>query len=224
MVTLNDIVDCVYVITTVNSNRISYITDHLNNRGINYELFVSPINTLYTQTTQINQSELSLISAHLSILETAILKKYNKIAILEDDIYLTKSYNIDFNNFIKYIPKNADMCNCSWSSYIHNLNKIHYNDFVAKIFTNKWYGGIFLIFFNIYTIILYKYFILNMINSNTRKPIDWITDEMYSSINCYVPLKNFAYSLSKPTLKDKLIGFKRLINETSIEFDSLIQT
>jgi glycosyl transferase family 25 len=78
---------------------------------------------------KISNGQLGCLLSHLSILQDAQDKKYNKILIIEDDTIFKDNFEFLFNRFINHVPNNWDMlylCGNHYggTSYINNyVNK-----------------------------------------------------------------------------------------------------
>ena len=71
---INSLVDKIFLITTLNSSRFDYISNHLKENDINYELFIATNYKLFSNDTNVIDSgeetrpALSLLSSFISII------------------------------------------------------------------------------------------------------------------------------------------------------------
>jgi len=201
---INSIVDKVFVITTLKSDRVNYINNHLIENNIKFEFFVAPNKDIITNDILVrdggdvsnknHKSSISLISAYTSIIEIARISGFKNICIIEDDCFFTKDWNFKINIFFNYLPKNWDLLNLGYHP-IHDTDTIKekYNEYVniplnwhhtthCMIIKNTCFDE----FLNL--IEKWKYSI----------PIDYLFNELYKNknLNSYYPVEKFIYQLS----------------------------
>ena len=117
---INSLVDKIFLITTLNSSRFDYISNHLKENNINCELFIATNYKLFSNDTKVIDSgeetrpALSLLSAFISIIYSAKLHNYNSIAILEDDCFFAENWKEKFQNFYSNIPNDWDLINLGY--------------------------------------------------------------------------------------------------------------
>jgi len=201
---INLIVDKVFVITTLNSDRVNYIKNHLNKNNIEFDFFVAPDIKIITNSILVNdggdlknknhRALLSLISSFVSIVEFAKIKKIDKVCIIEDDCFFYKNWQDKLNTFINNLPEDWDLLNVGYHP-LHDTDTIkeRYNDYVniplnwhhtthCMIIKNTCYQEI-----------------INQVNKwNYSLPIDYIFNEIYKNKNfkSYIPSDRFIYQVS----------------------------
>ncbi len=201
---INSIVDKVFVITTVNSNRVDYIKKHLTDNNITFDFFVAVDTKIVTDTILVNdggdlntknhKALLSLISAFVSIVETAKLQNFKSVCVIEDDCFFGQNWREKLKSFIEKLPHEWDLLNIGYHP-LHDTDtiKIKYNDFVniplnwhhtthCMIIKNTCYDEI-----------------INQVNKwNYTLPIDYIFNEIYKNKNvkAYIPSDKFIYQVS----------------------------
>jgi hypothetical protein len=205
---INDIVNKVYVITTLNSDRVKYISTHLKNNDINFEFFVSPLYNLFRNTAvhDLESNEcrpsLSLISAYTSIFEMGIINDYDSIGIIEDDCFFLDGWESKFELFIKNIPeKNWDILHVGYhmlhetDSVLKNINKYvnipinwHHTTHCMLVKKN-----------------MYKKYIDIVFDKQFTYPVDYVFNEIYKEkkYNCFSPVDKIAYQLSSRNNKNE---------------------
>ena len=216
---INSLVDKIYLITTLNSSRFDYISNHLKENDINYELFIATNYKLFSNDTNVIDSgeetrpALSLLSSFISIIYSAKLHNYNSIAILEDDCFFAKNWKEKFQNFYNNIPSDWDLINLGYHP-LHESDTIKekINDFVYKplnyhhtthcmVVKNTCFDE----FINLYS------------RWNYTIPIDYIFNEIYKNhlFKSFCPTDHIAYQLS---VRDNVYP----IEGTDLRFDSAI--
>lgn len=197
---LNSIVDKVFVITTVGSNRVDYIKNHLLNNHIVFDFVVAPDPIILTKTVNVIDTDsgdtrpaLSLISANVSIIETAKISNFKKICILEDDIFFSETWEKQFNNFYKNVPANWDVLNLGYHpSQYEKLDRIRkINDFVNIPLYEFYTTHCMLLTCNVYD----SFLDINRQHQHSY-PTDYIYNEIYRKFNCFSPSEKIAYQLS----------------------------
>lgn len=198
---INSIVDRVFLITTLNSNRFEYISNHLKCNDIEYDIHIAPEYTILSKEIKVKDSgieecrpALSLLSSYVSIIEKSKLLKYDKICIIEDDCYFVQNWQSKFKYFYDNIDRCWDILNLGYHPMqeIYTLKK-DYNNF-AYIPTNHHFtthcmlinNNIFNTFLKINKDMLYSI------------PADYIFIELYKNekIKSFVPIEKIAWQLS----------------------------
>lgn len=201
---INSIVDKVFVITTLNSNRVDYIKNHLVENDIKFNFFIAPETKIITDSILVNdggdlknknhRALLSLISSFISIIEISKIENLNKVCIIEDDCFFEKHWQIKLNNFISNLPQDWDLLNVGYHP-LHDTDTIkeRYNEYVniplnwhhtthCMIINNTCYDEV-----------------INQIHKwNYTLPIDYIFNEIYKNKNfkSYIPSDRFIYQIS----------------------------
>ena len=220
---INSIVDKVFVITTLNSNRVDYIKSHLNDNDIKYDFFVATdvrliANDLFVQdggdvSNKNHKSSISLISAYTSIIETSRISNFNNICIIEDDCYFGNDWIQKINTFFNHLPNNWDLLNLGYHP-LHDTDTIKekYNEYVniplnwhhtthCMILKNTCYSEM-----------------LSLINKwKYTLPIDYLFNEVYKNkkFNSYYPVDKIIHQLSIRDVKYK-------IDDINIRFKSSV--
>jgi hypothetical protein len=136
---INSIVDKVYVITTIDSNRADYIQNHLDNNGIKFEFIVSSESSILSKDFTVVDSgksecrpALSLLSMYTSIIKMSILNRLNRVCVIEDDCFFANGWELEFNKFYANIPDNNwDIINVGYHP-LHDTDTVKHliNDYV----------------------------------------------------------------------------------------------
>lgn len=195
---LHTIVNKVFVITTVASNRVNYIEEHLRNNSITFEYVIAPEVMFIDPNIAVRggdaKTNISLVSAYVSILETARLCGYESIAVIEDDCFFVKDWEVALKNFLQHLPSEWDILNLGYHPNQYTTGvRIPYNEFVIKPSTN---------YFTTHCMIFKKRSfqpIIDVIhNCRYNKAIDHMVIELYnnSQFNCFAPIQQFIYQLS----------------------------
>lgn len=201
---LHTLVDKVFVITTLNSDRVDYIRDHLCSNNIQFEFFIAPESKIITDSIIVqdggdtsdknHKSLISLISSFVSIVEISKISNFKKICIIEDDCYFDKGWQDSLSNFYNNLPIDWDLLNVGYHP-LHDTDTIKekYNAYVniplnwhhtthCMIMKNNCYDKI-----------------INHVHKwNYTLPIDYIFNEIYKEkkLNCFYPTEGFCYQLS----------------------------
>lgn len=119
--TLNTYFDNIYCINlSKDFERWDNMQKLFNHFNIKVDKWVGTTDTLFKKYIQcINDSSLkstymACANSHISIMEDALAKGYEKILIMEDDIVPDKSINERFDSFIKEVPQNWDLLYLSY--------------------------------------------------------------------------------------------------------------
>ena len=220
---INSIVDKVFVITTLNSDRVDYISKHLNDNNIKFDFFVATDKRVITENIFVkdggdlsnknHKSSLSLISAYVSIIEIARISGFKSICIIEDDCYFVKDWNQKIKIFFDNLPNNWDLLNLGYHP-LHDTDTIkeEYNDYVN--IPLNWHHTTHCMM--IKNTCFSEFFTLN---DNRHKweyviPIDYMFNEIYKNkkFNSYIPADKIIHQLSirnnKYLIEDMDIRFK----------------
>ena len=217
---INSLVDKIFLITTLNSNRFDYISNHLKENDINYELFIATNYKLFSNDTKVIDSgeetrpALSLLSAFISIIYSAKLHNYNSIAILEDDCFFAENWKEKFQNFYSNIPNDWDLINLGYHP-LHESDTIKekINDFVYKPLNYH---------HTTHCMVVKNTCFDEYININNKfkytMPSDYVFNEIYKnpSYKSFYPVEKFVYQLSV-----RNIGYE--ISGADLRFKSLIR-
>lgn len=223
---INSIVDKVFVITTLNSDRVDYIKSHLNDNNIKYDFFVATNTQLITNdiivqdggdvSNKNHKASISLISAYTSIIEISRISNFNNICIIEDDCYFSKDWIQKINVFFNHLPNNWDLLNLGY-------HPLHDTDTVKKKY-NK-YVNIPLNWHHTTHCMILKNTCYNEMLSLNNKwrytlPIDYLFNEIYKNkkFNSYIPTDKFIHQLSIRDTEYKIddidIRFKSSVYDT----------
>lgn len=220
---LHTLVDKVFVITTLNSDRVDYIRDHLYNNNILFEFFVAPDFNIITDkiivrdggdtTNKNHRSLISLISAYNSIIECARISGFKKICIIEDDCFFVHDWKQLFLDFYSNIPRDWDILNVGYHS-LHDTDTIKefYNDY-AYIPKNWHHTTHFMMINNT----IYDTFLKLVLKFNYTIPADYIFNEIYKNniFKSFCPIKHIAHQLSvrhdEYYIKNANVRFKSLL-------------
>ncbi len=217
---INSLVDKIFLITTLNSSRFDYISNHLKENNINCELFIATNYKLFSNDTKVIDSgeetrpALSLLSAFISIIYSAKLHNYNSIAILEDDCFFAENWKEKFQNFYSNIPNDWDLINLGYHP-LHESDTIKekINDFVYKPLNYH---------HTTHCMVVKNTCFDEYININNKfkytMPSDYVFNEIYKnpSYRSFYPVEKFVYQLSV-----RNIGYE--ISGTDLRFKSLIR-
>jgi hypothetical protein len=217
---LNDIVDKIFVITTVNSNRVDYISKHLKSKNIQFEFFVAPQKSIIKNNNVVDTFTndytpvISLLSSYVSIFEMSKLNEYESICILEDDCFFIDTWEHEFTNFYKNLPTSE------WDILHVGYHPIQNKDSILKSINEyvniplEWHHTTHCMVIN--KSIYNEY--INQVNvHNYSIPADYVFCELYKTnkFNTFSPKSKFAYQLS-----DRSCGFSQNISD--ISFPSLL--
>lgn len=216
---LHTVTDKVFLITTIRSKRFEYISSHLEQNGIEYQVVVAPDYEIISDNIKVlhsgkdNRSSVSLLSIYQSLIEMSKLSKYKKITIIEDDCYFVKNWKKLFTDFYDSLPKDWDLINLGYHP-IHDSDTIKesYNQYAyiprnwhhtthCMMVSNNAYDE----FLNLYP--KWKYSI----------PIDYTFNEIYknSQYKSFCPVEKIVYQLS---VRDTVYP----IDGTDLRFESAI--
>jgi hypothetical protein len=223
---MNSLVDKVYVITTLDSSRTCYVTEHLNNRGIKYEFVVSPKIDILSNDVKLESTEnsdgrcpLSLLSSFTSILKSSVLNELDSICILEDDCYFSPNWESGFRVFYDNIPRGGwDIINAGY----HGLNDSdsvyeEVNEFVRR--PMKWHHGSHCMLLKLS---VFEPYVDVVRDTAFQLPADVVFNRLYADkqYNCYYPRDKFIYQMSQRT--DQL-NDRRYDLPVPFIFDSLMK-
>lgn len=216
---INNLVDKIFLITTLNSDRYEYISTHLKQNDIDYDLFIAVNYELLSKDIKIIDSgddtrpSLSLISAFTSIIYSSKLNRYKSIAILEDDCYFSENWKLKFKNFYESITNEWDILNLGYHPS-HDIDSIKekVNDYVYKPLSCHYTTHCILLknkCFDEFLNITEKY-------KNTL-PSDYIFNEIYKNknFNSFSPSDRIVYQLS---IRNKNYD----IENTNLRFKSFV--
>lgn len=201
---INSIVDKVFVITTLNSERVDYIKNHLNENNIKFDFFVAPHQQVISDKIVVNdggdltdnnhRALVSLISAHVSIIEIARISEYKSICIIEDDCYFDKEWVKKLSCFFKHLPNDWDLLNLGYHP-LHDTDTIKekYNDYV-NIPLNWHHTTHCMIIKNT----SYDKFLQTVHKFQYTIPVDYMFNEIYKEqkMKCFYPIDVICYQLS----------------------------
>lgn len=223
---INSIVDKVFVITTLNSNRVDYIKNHLNENDIKFDFFIAPEKLIITDniivkdggdvSSKNHKASISLTSAYTSIVEISRINNFKKICVIEDDSFFTKNWIQKINIFFKNIPNDWDILNLGYHP-LHDTDTIKqkYNDYVN--IPLNWHHTTHCMMlkntsFNEF---------LNLINHwKYTIPIDYIFNEIYKNkkFKCFFPSEKIIHQLSvrdiKYDIENMNLRFKSFVYDT----------
>lgn len=217
---INSVVDKVFVITTLNSQRVDYIKNHLNQNNIKFDFFVAPYAKIINDEIIVNdggdisdknhKALISLISAYVSIIEIAKISNFKSICVIEDDCYFQKDWVKKLQDFFNYLPNDWDLLNLGYHP-LHDTDTIKkkYNEYV-NIPLNWHHTTHCMIIKNT----SYDSFLQNAIKFNYTIPADYMFNEIYKNkkFNSYIPTEKIIHQLSfrdtKYNIEDIDIGFK----------------
>lgn len=198
---LNEIVDKIFLITTLNSERYDYISRHLNENNIKYETIISVNKNILSSDIKLVDSgeqdtrpALSLLSSFISIIYAAKLHGYETIAILEDDCFFVEDWREQLQNFYNNIPNDWDLLNLGYHP-LHDTDTIKekINDFVYKPLNYH---------HTTHCMIIKNTCFDEYININNKFnytfPSDYVFNEIYkkSSYKSFYPVEKIVYQLS----------------------------
>jgi hypothetical protein len=218
---LQSLVDKVFLITTVNSERFEYINSHLIQHGIEYHLIISPNYNIIDNDIKVLHSgfdarpSISLLSAYQSIIEKSRLCGYKSIAIVEDDCCFVKNWKELFNVFYKNIPTEWDVLNIGYHP-LHDTDsvKVFYNNFAY--IPRDWHHTTHCVMIRdtIYDELTRLYN-----EKNYSIPIDYMFNEIYKNTmyKSFCPIQKIVYQLSirnsdKYDIPDIQLRFKSSVN------------
>lgn len=192
----NKVFDKIFLITTdLPNERYSYISNHLNGCGIDYDMRIAPpkdfYNTRYVGEHDINCSEQSLSSEYASLIMESIYKKYKSVVFIEDDTKFSENFNEDFMLFYNNTPPDWDILHLGDYKVESYIKKTNINQYVDKLQLKYTTNCIILKnkddnLNNIY----------NKIKSS-RYQIDFVLNTFYESdLNCYSPTNQLTEQLS----------------------------
>jgi len=197
---LHRLVDKVFLITTIQSKRFEYISSHLKEKEIDYQIIIAPNYETISDTIKVlhsgkdSRSSISLLSTYQSIVETAKLSNYKKISIIEDDCYFVKDWKSMFMRFYDGLPNDWDLINLGYHP-IHDTDSIKESFNKYSYIPKNWHHTthcmminhtVFDEFLNLYS--KWKYTI----------PIDYTFNEIYKNSNykSFCPIEKIVYQLS----------------------------
>lgn len=221
---LNSIVNKVFVITTLNSDRVDYIKNHLIENDIKFDFCVAPDTKIIEKSIIVNdggditnknhKALVSLISSYVSIVESSKISGFEKICVIEDDCFFEKDWSFKLKQFMDNLPKNWDLLNIGYH-HLHDTDTI-------KEPLNR-YVNIPLNWHHTTHCMIIKYTcydkFLNIVKQhNYSLPADYMFNEIYKEkvLNCFFPNEKFIFQLSyRDELSNKKYNnFKSLMCDT----------
>lgn len=222
---LNKCFDKIFLITTLNSNRINYTKKHLSDNQIefdifvatNYELISKDVNWIHKiwcgyETESDYRPTVSLVSSYVSIFQKSLYEGYKNIAILEDDIFFVDDWQNNFYKFISNVDVDWDILNMGYF-YLNDKDAIikKYNDY-ASIPLN-WYHTL---HFTAVSNKMYSEFLDKLKEIKYELPMDYVYMEMYKNekYKCFVPNSIIAKQKSfrsYTSLENNMHCFKSLL-------------
>lgn len=223
---LHTLVDKVFVITTINSDRVGYIGRHLTDHGIQFEFFIAPDYSIISDKIVVSdggdtsnknhRASASLISAYNSIIENARISNFDKICIIEDDCFFCDDWIDRFKLFYDNVPNDWDLINIGYHP-LHDTDTVKdkYNDYVS-IPLNYHHTTHCMFIKNT----CYVEFLKLSRLWNYTIPIDYVFNEIYKNrlYKSYIPVDKIAHQLSVRNMRYNISGanlrFKSFIYDT----------
>jgi hypothetical protein len=194
---LNDLFTKVFLITINPPNdRIDYITDHLREVDLNYDLRVA-FDRRFTSNINhewgiVYPEEQSLSSTYASILCESFYKRYGSIVIIEDDTQFIPTFEESFAQFYTNTPSDWDVLHLGDYDNADNIKIVNVNEYVDRVFVK----------FTTNCIILKneKSHYLDMYDKivGSKYPVDHVFNHFYENelLKCYCPTKKLTDQLS----------------------------
>jgi hypothetical protein len=203
MIKINKIVDKVFCITTVNSNRVSYINNHLKKNNIEFEFSIAPEYKIISDKIKVRDSgkvecrpAISLLSAYLSIIEKSRISGYKAISIIEDDCFFSNNWEEKFSRFYSNLPE-WDLLNIGYHPIQdRDTIKENINPYVFRPLNHH---------HTTHCMVMkhtcYFQFLMLMEALDYSLPADYVFNEIYTdkSFNSFSPVEKFIYQLSLRT-------------------------
>jgi hypothetical protein len=223
---LHTLVDKVFVITTLNSDRVDYIRSHLYDNNILFDFVVAPNYNIITDKIVVNdggdtanknhKASISLISAYSSIIESARISKFDKVCIIEDDCFFSNGWVDKFNLFYNNVPNDWDLLNVGYHP-LHDTDSVKekYDDYVS--IPLNWHHTTHCMFIKN---TCYDEFLRISNKWNYTLPIDYLFNEIYKnkSYKSYIPVEKIVHQLSVRNICYEISGtdlrFKSSIYDT----------
>lgn len=218
---LNQLCEKIFVITTVDSDRVEYVKNHLKDRKVKFEFFVAPFyalinphHPLHSPPQRESRPSISLTSAYYSIFEMCRVNDIKSVAVLEDDCFLLEDWEQKLHKFYNNVPADWDILNLGYHPYQQSHTvKDHINDFVYRPLDWHHTAHCMMVRNTAYT--PFKH----MVNHwNWHIANDYVFNELYKrkEIKAYSPYEHIAYQLSYRKSLDELIHVK----DTYVNFKS----
>lgn len=210
---LNQLFDKIYIITSYSTqNRIADLISFLNSQYITFELIVAPkkkyIIPDYNKTVS-NEGNQSLTSANESIFLKEFYIKSESFLIFEDDVYFDADYIQKLNLFLTHIPKNWDILNLGYHEYTPINTKLLESNVFYKLEKEEEIVGTHVIAYKRNTID----YLIRSIDSSIY-PMDWfLSRNVYSNFNVYVPTAKIFYASSYREYENKEFYYKKYKSE-----------
>jgi len=210
---LNQLCEKIFVITTVDSDRVEYIQNHLDQRGVKFEFYVAPFyglinpqHALHSPPQRESRPSISLTCAYYSIFEMCRINRIKTVAVLEDDCFLLEDWDTKLQRFYNKLPPDWDMLNLGYHPmHQHHSVKDIVNDLVAKPL--DWHHTAHLMVARNTAYNPFKH----MVNHwNWHIANDYVFNELYKrkEIKTYIPTEHMAYQLSYRKSLDELLHVK----------------
>ena len=194
---LNKYFNKVYVISSyATHSRLSDLLLFLDTENIQYELIIAPKKKYFKpdyNITLTNEGNQSLTSANESIFLKESYLKSDSFFIFEDDVNFDVNYVEKFNFFISQIPKKWDIINFGYHAHNNHLHaKFSEFDKYYNLQDKEEIVGTHAVAYKNNTV----NFILNSIEGSVY-PIDWfLSRNVYSNFNVYIPIDKIFYASS----------------------------
>ena len=192
----NKLFDKVFLITTdLPNERYSYISKHLNDMDLKYDLRVS-VNSdmfkdIFWENCYIQSGAQSLSSHYMTLCMESVYKKYETIVIIEDDIKFIDDFQKLFLEFYNELPSDWDIIHLGDYTNDEHITKKQISDNVDQIF-KKYTTPLMILKNNNDNFLKYA----DKIRSS-KYPIDYVFCHFYDShVKCYSPHKSLTEQLS----------------------------
>lgn len=203
---INNFVDKIFLITTVNSKRIDYIKNNLYKHNINYDFIIAPDAKLINKDITVHcpgitgesTHVISLLSTHLSIIEYGIINELNSLCILEDDVYLMDNFDNEMELFLRNVPEYWDVINLAKTGHTSNITGNKINNYVQEMLCeNCQYNSCAFTLFNKSIFNVYKDILMD-IKDNFTQPVDILLKriEHDKKYFCFTSVNKFITALS----------------------------
>lgn len=218
---LNSICDKIFVITTIDSDRVDYIRNHLDSHGVKFEFHIAPFfgiidpnRILHSPPQRESRPSISLISAYLSIIESCRISGIKRVGIIEDDCFLLSDWQEKFKRFYNKVPSDWDILNLGYHP-MHDTATIKekISDLVSKPL--NWHHTTHCMVVRNTAYVPFKH----MLNHwNWHLSIDYTFNELYkrTEMKSYIPEEHIAYQLSYRKCSDEL----SYVKDTYVNFKS----
>ena len=208
----------VYVITTINSERINHVKNQMKFANIkkyefhttfDYKLINSNIKSIVGENVP-SQRYISATYGTISLLKSAIYNGYKNICICEDDIFFPNNWEEKFKTFMNNVPDNWDILNLGYANEVDDTIKI--NDYVKKLY-GKYYGAQCMVYKNI----CYQDVINIFYENDCNLPPDFLPIIACKSVynkKVYIPTEHFIFQTSEEYSGRKRPECKTLFKST----------